>query len=231
MTKLSNFIKNHHKRILISGGTIIALALTICFFYDYYQVLNKIDKDYYQIEYGQKIPDSIYDYVNPDKIHSKINNKDFHVSVKGQKEDTKRLLNGVYQVHLHYQNEIADVKVEIKDTHKPQFTSFKDKITVVKDSKDDLVKKGYWKATDKLSDGSNEEASIKINGKYDLSKTGKYKVSIIATDRNGLETTKESLIEVLSYEQAYKKGLKDKENKDYASYCKKKDKKHLVLTF
>ena len=63
MKKLSNFMKNHRKRILIIGGTIIALALIIWFFYDYYQVLNKIDKDYYQIEYGQKIPDSLYDYV------------------------------------------------------------------------------------------------------------------------------------------------------------------------
>lgn len=216
-------MKNHRKRILIIGGTIIALALIIWFFYDYYQVLNKIDKDYYQIEYGQKIPDSLYDYVNPDKIHSKINNKDFHVSVKGQKEGTKRLLNGVYQVQLKYRNETVDVKVEIKDTQKPQFTSFKDKIVLVKDSKDDLVKKDYWKAIDKLNDGTTEDASIKIEGKYDLSKAGKYKVNIIATDKNKLETSQETTIEVLSYEQAYKKGLKDKNNKDYTSYCKKKN--------
>lgn len=201
------------------------MLVLLWFFYDYYQVLNKIDKDYYQIEYGQKIPDSIYDYVNPDKIHSKINNKDFHVSVKGQDVSTERLLNGVYQVHLQYQDEKADVKIEIKDTQEPQFTSFKDKITLVKDSKDDLVETGYWKATDKLYDGTKEEASIRIDGKYDLSKAGKYNVSIIATDKNGLEAKKATIIEVLSYADAYKKGMQDKDNKEYAEYCKKEEEK------
>lgn len=78
-------------------------------------------------------------------------------------------------------------------------------------------------AIDKLNDGTTEDASIKIEGKYDLSKAGKYKVNIIATDKNKLETSQETTIEVLSYEQAYKKGLKDKNNKDYTSYCKKKN--------
>lgn len=216
-------MKNHRKRILIIGGTIIALALIIWFFYDYYQVLNKIDKDYYQIEYGQKVPDSLYDYVNPDKIHSKINNKDFHVSVKGQKEGTERLLNGVYQVQLQYKNETTQVKIEVKDTQKPQFTSFKDEISLIKDSKADFIKKGYWKAEDRLYDGSKEESSIKVEGKYDLSKKGQYKVNVIATDKNGLETSKGATIKVFSYDEAYKKGMKDKNNKKYTDYCKKKD--------
>lgn len=194
------------------------------FFYDYYQVLNKIDKDYYVLEYGQKIPASICDYVNPDKIHSKINNKDFHVSVKGKKNN-ERLLNGVYQIHLQYQDETADVKIEIKDTHKPQFTSFKERISLVKGSKDNLIKTGHWKAADKLYDGTIEESSIRIDGKYDLSKAGKYIVSIIATDKNGLEVKKEILIEVLSYADAYKKGMQDKDNKEYEEYCKKVEEK------
>lgn len=85
-----------------------------------------------------------------------------------------------------------DVKVEVKDTQEPQFTSFKDKITLIKDSKDNLLEKGYWKAEDKLAEGMTESAQVRIDGDYNLSKAGKYTVNIIAKDKNGLETKRPS---------------------------------------
>lgn len=225
LKKLGGYIKSHYKKILITFFMGILLFSTLWFFYDYYLVLNKIDKDYYQIEYGQDIPDSIYFYINPDKIHSNISENDFHVIVKGKNLDEERLLNGVYQVQLSYKEETKDVKVEVKDTQEPQFTSFKDKITLIKDSKDNLLEKGYWKAEDKLAEGMTESAQVRIDGDYNLSKVGKYTVNIIAKDKNGLETKKPVTIEVLSYEDAYKADMKDKNNKGYTKYCQEQEEK------
>ena len=225
LKKLGGYIKSHYKKILITFFMGILLFSTLWFFYDYYLVLNKIGKDYYQIEYGQDIPDSIYFYVNPDKIHSKINENDFHITVKGKNLDEDRLLNGVYQVQLFYKEETKNVKVEVKDTQKPQFTSFKDKVTLIKDTEDKLLKSNYWKAEDNLYGDSVEQATIKIEGQYDLSKAGDYKVTIIATDRNGLKTKKQTVIEVLSYEDAYDKKMEDKNNKGYVKYCKEQEEK------
>ena len=87
------------------------------------------------------------------------------------------------------------------------------------------MEKGYWKAEDKLTEGMTESAQVRIDGDYNLSKAGKYTVNIVAKDKNGLETKKPVTIEVLSYEEAYKADMKDKNNKGYTKYCQEQEEK------
>lgn len=197
----------------------------------YFKVLNKITIDNMRIEYGEPIPKTIDNYLDKDKIHGKFDDKEFFVNVKGKNTNNDYLLAGDYQLLLTYKNEKKTIGLTVEDKTKPKFTQFKDKVTITEGTKTDIEKlnskNNYWKAEDKLAEGMTESAQVRIDGDYNLSKAGKYTVNIIAKDKNGLETKKPVTIEVISYEDAYKKGIQDKDNKEYEEYCKKVEEKKL----
>ena len=82
-----------------------------------------------------------------------------------------------------------ELKLKVEDTKSPEITGYKDKTITVGDKID--LKSGI-KASD-LVDG---ELEFKIDGTVDTKKAGTYKIKIIATDKNGNETTKEFTVTV-----------------------------------
>lgn len=155
-------------------------------------------KDKVVIEYGESVPISIKDYVEDKTVVEKSDENLFKVNVKYH--NTDEILNvGTYIAQISYKDNKKEVQLQVKDTKLPLFTSFDDTVKVYTDQNignKELIDTGYWVAYDYSGD-KKESAKISIDGKWDNDTAGKYKVKIVATDKNGLKAEKEAVIEVV----------------------------------
>ena len=183
---------------------------------------NPIDysKDKIIIEYGESVPISIKDYVEDKTVVEKSDENLFKVNVKYH--DTNEILNvGTYIAEISYKDNKKEVQLQIKDTKLPLFTSFDDTVKVYTDQNvgnKELIDEGYWVAYDYSGD-ERESAKISIDGKWDNDTVGKYKVKIVATDKNGLKAKKEAVIEVVKKMD----NQEDKNNENNKNNDSKKD--------
>ena len=82
-----------------------------------------------------------------------------------------------------------EIEITVTDTKSP-IIDVEDTFKVEINEVDDLL------SLLKVTDNSQEELDIKIEGKYDLKKLGEYKLQIIATDKNNNASKKNLLLQV-----------------------------------
>lgn len=156
----------------------------------------ELKKETFVYEYGEQYSFDAKEYIKADKKVLKdtkieIQNKNVKVCPKDAECDAF-VLTDVYQVGKYkgtatYQDEKLEFIVEIKDTTKPTFEDFQDKVEVAKYFDGDLVTN--FKATD-LS-----EVVVTVDTKdVDFSTSGDYKAKAIATDKYKNKITKEFTI-------------------------------------
>lgn len=148
------------------------------------------------VEYGQPISINVQDYLNTKEIDKKDLTKlvdQTKLTIKNDKfvENKKYQAVGEYTVELVYGDEKAEVKVSVKDTTKPQFLNFKDKVDTYKD-----VKVDFTKMTFDLDDLSGETTSSVDDSKVDYKKVGTYKAIVTAKDKYENTETKELTVNV-----------------------------------
>lgn len=92
---------------------------------------------------------------------------------------------GDYKVQYHYGKHKVDCTVTVQDTKAPELE--------VKEYKTDCVEKVKAESfVDKLKD--NDKAKVKISDTNEKKKAGEYKVTIVAFDPSGNETSKEATL-------------------------------------
>lgn len=120
------------------------------------------------------------------------------------KEDDKFVEVGQYTVQIKYKKLSEKIIIKVVDTIAPEFKDFKEEIDFEQTNEEiDLI--SYFEATD-LTD-----VNINIDGDYDLSSEGEYKINVIAIDSNGNKNSKESLIRVKKKETIMEKPVNTSE--------------------
>lgn len=152
---------------------------------------NKLElkKNTFTVEYGEKISTNAKDYLVKDTDKAVL--KDTKIAIKKLKnEDEKDYAKvGVYKATAKYDNETVNFTIEVKDTVKPEFVNFPEKVEVAKGYNEDITTK--FKAED-LS-----EVTITVDtSKVDFNKTGEYKVKVVATDKYKNKAKKDCTIVV-----------------------------------
>lgn len=171
----------------------------------------KAKKDTFVYEFGESYSYNKKDYIKADKdVLSKtkitINGKSIdtpHSSFATEEDYLKYYAVGKYKGVAKYKDEEVKFTVEIKDTTKPEFIEFKEKIEVDREYDGDLI--DQFKAKD-LS-----EVKIKVNTKeVDFSKAGEYKAKVIATDSSKNKRTKEFIVVVKEKTKAEREAEENK---------------------
>ncbi len=90
-----------------------------------------------------------------------------------------------------------DIVLKIIDTTKPQIEASSE-ITINVGTKIDLLKNV------KVTDNSKENIKPSVQGKYDINKTGNYKLKYYAKDKSGNEATKDFTLKVIKKNQDIK---------------------------
>ena len=225
MKKIKEYLKNKKKKdiTIFCVSTIIVLLVLVCSFVvynNYFKVLDKITINNIKIEYGETIPKTIDSYIDREKIHGDFNDEDFVVDVKGKNLNHDYLLAGDYQLLLTYKDEKKTIDLTVEDKTEPKFTKFKDKISITEGTKTDIEKlnskNNYWKAEDVLNNSKTEEAIIDFDGTFDYKTPGQYKITVVATDKNGLSVKKPLTIDVKKKENKKSESTKEKNISDKA---------------
>ena len=103
---------------------------------------------------------------------------------------------GEYKVTLKYEDETAEVKVNVKDTTKPTFDKFEENIEITKDCKpdgDDLNK-----LLKKFTAKDLQDVTISLDDTaVDYTKEGEYKATVKAVDASNNETDQETTIKIV----------------------------------
>ena len=194
------------KRLII---ILVIGILTVIFLIGLLFLSNKdrivLKKDTFIFELGEEVPFDAAYYLNDDsikdinKINLELENRD-SITIQENKllSYKKDYLNvGKYPAILSYKKEIKKIMIEVKDTTKPEFKEFNDKIVIEQNAKDvDLTK--FFKAEDLT------HVELIVEGEYDLSKIGNYIISVLATDESKNQTKKEFTLTVISLEEAKK---------------------------
>lgn len=171
--------KKNNKNIFSIIGILIFLAFLGTFLVLYNRDL--VYKTKVSIKIGEELP-TIQDYVDDEEL-KRIDNKE----IKWEKlnlKDNKIYNTGTYNGYITFKDEKIKIKLEVIDDITPTIEGVKD-ISITVGDKVDLLK------NIKTSDNSNDEVTVKVSGEYDTSKEGEYKLSYIAKDKSGNETTKD----------------------------------------
>lgn len=176
-------LKNRKTVIIVACIVVVIIAVALGLFISQ----SKVKEDSFTFEYGKKveIDNSAIFGDNSDKV------KDIEVDYSSLKmvKDKDYPEVGEYELPFTYRTMIKHsdkLKVVVKDTTKPEFTSFSEKIEVAKGNKD-FDFKSYFKA----SDLSNCTLDIDTKDvKFD--KEGDYTAEVTATDayNNTLTSTR-----------------------------------------
>lgn len=169
-------MKNKFKIIL---GIIILLIILSC---TYIFIIKKYTLDnifYYKdkitIEVGDDVP-TLNDYLYKDKKDNK--------SIKWDKleiKDNKVYNVGIYTGKFKFKGKYKKVNLIVNDTVSPDIDGIHDVEMLAYDKVPDLIKDV------KVTDNSMENIDIKIDGKYDSEKVGKYNLIAVAKDSSGNE--------------------------------------------
>ena len=166
------------KRIIILISIVILIGLVI---------ITKVDnKDNLRVKKDIEI-----------EINTKVYNVDYvkkkNIVTKKRRIDTSRL--GKQTIKVQFKNKLGQTKtikydVKIVDTKKPQIKCL-NKITVTIFDNVDLLKGVI------ANDNSKEQINVTVDGKYDLNKTGRYKLYYVASDKSGNKAKKKFILEVV----------------------------------
>lgn len=154
---------------------------------------NKLElkKETFVVEYGETISMDAKTYLAKDTDKDVL--KDAQVLIKLNKMTPTPI--GTYDATIKYKDESIKFKVKVKDTKKPEFIDFKDKIEVEQGFNGDITT--MFKSHD-LS-----EVKITVDTKnVDFNKLGEYKVKVTAIDHYKNKTTKETIIVVKEKQDA-----------------------------
>lgn len=133
------------------------------------------------------------------EINSKVKISDFIKKINTGKMvsndlaiDTSKLGTKNINIEILYNNLLYDYNfnIEIIDTISPNI-EYKEELTTYIGNKIDLLKDV------KVTDNSNEEVEITIEGNYDFNKTGTYKLNYIVVDSSNNKTIKEFTLKVI----------------------------------
>lgn len=128
------------------------------------------------------------------EINSIINIDDIIKSIDNGKLDNKDVIIdtsklGEQTLKLKINNQKYAVKFTIVDTTKPEITG-KNSFIIDQNNEFDLL------ANFKVTDNSGEDIQLKIEGNYDITKPGNYKVKIIGTDSSNNQAEYDVTIKV-----------------------------------
>lgn len=186
-------LKNRKTVIIVACIVVVIIAVALGLFISQ----SKVKEDSFTFEYGKKveIDNSAIFGDNSDKV------KDIEVDYSSLKmvKDKDYPEVGEYELPFTYRTMIKHsdkLKVVVKDTTKPEFTSFSEKIEVAKGNKD-FDFKSYFKA----SDLSNCTLDIDTKDvKFD--KEGDYTAEVTATDAYNNKESKKFTVVVKAEEKA-----------------------------
>ena len=210
-------MKKKYKILLI-----ISLILVI-FLVGVILIFNKKDKiilksNEFVFEYGEKVCADIKCYMEDADSTKNINEYKLDIGKLTIKDnslisnDSDYLEIGEYYLTIKYKKNSENFKIIVKDAISPEFVDYKDVITLEQNSNGVDINT-FFKATD-LTD-----VSIDIDGKYDLTTLGEYKVKVIASDKSKNKMTRDLTIKVVDLEEAKKDGIisKNLDDKIYKS--------------
>lgn len=186
-------LKNRKAVIIVVCIVVVIIAVALGLFISQ----SKVKEDSFTFEYGKKveIDNSAIFGDNSDKV------KDIEVDYSSLKmvKDKDYPEVGEYELPFTYKtmtNHSDKLKVTVKDTTKPKFTSFSEKIEVTKGDKDFDFKKHF-----EASDLSNCTLDIDTKDvKFD--KEGDYTAEVTATDAYNNKESKKFTVVVKAEEKA-----------------------------
>lgn len=190
MTK--HTLKNRKAVIIVACIAVVIIAVALGLFISQ----PKVKEDSFTFEYGKKveIDTSAIFGDSSDKV------KDIEVDYSSLKmvKDKDYPEVGEYELPFTYKtmtNHSDKLKVTVKDTTKPKFTSFSEKIEVTKGNKDFDFKK-HFKASDLSS------CTLDINTKdVNFDKEGDYTAEVTATDAHKNKESKKFTVVVKAEEK------------------------------
>ncbi len=190
MTK--HTLKNRKAVIIVACIAVVIIAVALGLFISQ----PKVKEDSFTFEYGKKveIDTSAIFGDSSDKV------KDIEVDYSSLKmvKDKDYPEVGEYELPFTYKtmtNHSDKLKVTVKDTKKPKFTSFSEKIEVTKGNKDFDFKK-HFKASDLSS------CTLDINTKdVNFDKEGDYTAEVTATDAHKNKESKKFTVVVKAEEK------------------------------
>lgn len=189
--------------ILVISSLIVIFLIGLLFLNNKDRIIIK--QDTFVFELGKDVPFDVVYYLNDNSIKDikqvkmELQNKESIIIQENRLLSDKKdyLTVGKYQVEVSYKKQRETFTIEVTDTTKPEFKEFKDQIFIEQNAKDvDLTK--FFKAEDLTN------IELIVEGEYDLSKIGDYKISIIATDESKNRSKKEFTLTVISLEDAKK---------------------------
>ena len=176
------------KKFYTGIAVIIALIILLCLFlYTSSKPTFKVSaKENIVVEYGKELDNStLFDDKKTDPDVSVKEVKDFDANKVGDQEVTVTFTNKDGKIKT------MKIKLTVNDTIKPEFVDFKKEITIEQNA-ENVKLEDYFIAKDKAS------VTISVDGKVDLSKTGKYEIKVIAEDTNGNKTDAQSCVVVVA---------------------------------
>ena len=186
-------LKNRKTVIIVACIVVVIIAVALGLFISQ----SKVKEDSFTFEYGKKveIDNSAIFGDNSDKV------KDIEVDYSSLKmvKDKDYPEVGEYELPFTYRTMIKHsdkLKVVVKDTTKPEFTSFSEKIEVAKGNKDFDFKK-HFEASDLSS------CTLDIDTKdVKFDKEGDYTAEVTATDAYNNKESKKFTVVVKAEEKA-----------------------------
>ena len=182
---INKYVNSKKIRICVVVGIVIVIVICLLLFVKKKSNIEYI-KDTIHVEYGDKIPENINDYIGD--TTNKIR-EDLIISAKVDllgNADVPEI--GEYKVAIKYKSQVKNVFVEVSDTVKPVFEGNFSEIETYKGVEVDIDKI-------KVSDLSDVSVSIDMKN-VDINKAGEYKTKIIAIDGSGNENTIDTIIVV-----------------------------------
>ena len=186
------------KKVYVGIGVIIALIILLCvFLYVGSKPKFKVSvKENIITEYGEELDNNILFDAKKSDADVKVKEvKDFDANKVGDQEVTVTFSN------KEGKTKSMKIKLTVKDTIKPEFVDFKKEITIEQNA-ENVKLEDYFVAKDKAP------VTISVDGKVDLSKTGKYEIKVTATDSNNNKTDAQSCVVVVASAKDVANGTK-----------------------
>ena len=186
------------KKVYAVITMIIALIILLCIFF-YIRSTPKFEvvaKENIITEYGEELDNNILFDAKKSDAGVKVKEvKDFDANKVGDQQIT------VIFTNKDGKTKSMKIKLTVKDTIKPEFVDFKKEITIEQNA-ENVKLEDYFIAKDKAP------VTISVEGKVDLSKSGKYEIKVTATDSNGNKTDAQSCVVVVASAKDVAEGKK-----------------------
>lgn len=174
------------KTLLIIILIIIAiLIIKNLVFYDKYKMPKDVEIT---------ISDEEIDVYTNTMLYDLIKNKNVDILTENAELDYKIIGEHTYTIEYKYKMKkyLYDIKYNVIDNVSPIFINVPSKKTfyVNEEDEESLTKKVSY------ADNYDSKPELKIEGKVDFGKVGKYNIKYVIIDQSGNETTKDTVIEI-----------------------------------